>query len=126
MGRKPISENVALNVDTRRDLHEFETRLRPTSLLTGEVDAVLAPNNGPYKAEVIHRRLPWRNFEAVEFAALEWWIGSTADGSWSLSATSRRPKPSNATALCWNNPPWRHNLIQMAFGKPGAVQSAKG
>jgi transposase-like protein len=24
------------------------------------------------KAEVIHRRGPWRNFEAVEFAALEW------------------------------------------------------
>ena len=24
------------------------------------------------KAEVIHRREPWRNFEAVEFATLEW------------------------------------------------------
>ena len=28
--------------------------------------------NGLYKAEVIHRRGPWRSFEAVEFAALEW------------------------------------------------------
>jgi transposase InsO family protein len=28
--------------------------------------------NGLYKAEVIHRRRPWRNFEAVEFATLEW------------------------------------------------------
>ena len=28
--------------------------------------------NGLYKAEVIHRRGPWRNFEAVEFATLEW------------------------------------------------------
>jgi len=27
---------------------------------------------GLYKAEVIHRRGPWRNFEAVEFATLEW------------------------------------------------------
>jgi hypothetical protein len=28
--------------------------------------------NGLYKAEVIHRRGPCRNFEAVEFATLEW------------------------------------------------------
>ncbi|WP_319497786.1 IS3 family transposase [uncultured Cohaesibacter sp.] len=28
--------------------------------------------NGLYKAEVIHRRGPWRNMEAVEFATLEW------------------------------------------------------
>jgi putative transposase len=28
--------------------------------------------NGLYKAEVIHRRSPWRSFEAVEFATLEW------------------------------------------------------
>jgi transposase InsO family protein len=28
--------------------------------------------NGLYKAEVIHQRGPWRTFEAVEFATLEW------------------------------------------------------
>ena len=28
--------------------------------------------NGLYKAEVIHRHGPWRSFEAVEFATLEW------------------------------------------------------
>jgi len=28
--------------------------------------------NGLYKAELIHRRGPWRTFEAVEFATLEW------------------------------------------------------
>ena len=28
--------------------------------------------NGLYKTEVIHRRGPWRSFEAVEFATLEW------------------------------------------------------
>jgi len=27
---------------------------------------------GLFKAEVIHRRGPWRSFEAVEFATLEW------------------------------------------------------
>ena len=36
-------------------------------------DNVLAETiNGLYKAEVIHRCGPWRNFEAVEFATLEW------------------------------------------------------
>jgi len=28
--------------------------------------------NGLYKAEVIHRRGPWRSLEAVEFATLDW------------------------------------------------------
>jgi putative transposase len=28
--------------------------------------------NGLFKAEVIHRQGPWRSFEAVEFATLEW------------------------------------------------------
>ena len=28
--------------------------------------------NGLYKAEVIHRRGPWKNREAVELATLEW------------------------------------------------------
>ena len=34
--------------------------------------------NGSFKAEVIHRRGPWRNFEAVEYATLEWvdWFDS--------------------------------------------------
>jgi len=28
--------------------------------------------DGPFKAGVIHRRGPWRSFEAVEYATLEW------------------------------------------------------
>jgi putative transposase len=28
--------------------------------------------NGLYKAELIHRRGPWRSFGAVEYATLEW------------------------------------------------------
>ena len=28
--------------------------------------------NGLFKAEVVHRRGPWRSFEAVEYATLEW------------------------------------------------------
>jgi putative transposase len=34
--------------------------------------------NGLFKAEVIHRRGPWRSFDAVEYATLEWvdWFNS--------------------------------------------------
>ena len=35
-------------------------------------NAIAETINGLYKAEVIHRRGPWRSFEAVEFATLEW------------------------------------------------------
>jgi len=35
--------------------------------------------NGLYKAELIHRRAPWKTMEAVEFATLEWvsWFNNT-------------------------------------------------
>ena len=75
--------------------------------------------NGLYKAEVIHRRGPWRRSSSPLSNGS---TGSTTGGSWSPSETSLRPKPSNATTPCWNNRPWRHNLNQMASGKPGAVQ----
>ena len=35
-------------------------------------DAVQLVRTVSGKAEVIHRRGPWRSFEAVEFATLEW------------------------------------------------------
>ena len=39
----------------------------------GSYDNALAETiNGLHKAEIIHRRGPWRSFEAVEFATLEW------------------------------------------------------
>ena len=47
------------------------------SLANGSVghshaNALAEPINGLYKAEVIWRRGPWRNFEAVELATLKW------------------------------------------------------
>lgn len=35
-------------------------------------DALAETIYGLYKAKVIHRQGPWYNFEAVEFATLEW------------------------------------------------------
>ncbi|MGY4157979.1 transposase InsO family protein [Bradyrhizobium sp. USDA 4461] len=77
---------------------------------------------GLYKAEVIHRRGPWRSFEAVEFATLEWvdWFNNRR----LLEPIGNIP-PAEAEQRypCWNNPPWRHDLNQLASGKRGAVQS---
>jgi putative transposase len=35
-------------------------------------DALAETINGLYKTEVIHKRDPWRSFEAVKYATLEW------------------------------------------------------
>ena len=77
--------------------------------------------NGLYKAEVIHRRGPWRSFEAVEFATLEWvdWFNNRR--LLEPLATSRRPRPRSATTPRWTNQPWQRDSSQTASGKPGAV-----
>jgi transposase InsO family protein len=51
-----------------------EARIEPSvGSVGGSYDNALAETiNGLYKAEVIHRRGPWRSFEAVEHATLEW------------------------------------------------------
>ena len=51
-----------------------EAGIKPSVGSVGDsYDNALAETiNGLYKAEVIHRRGPWRSFEAVEFATLEW------------------------------------------------------
>ena len=52
----------------------LEAGIKPS---VGSVDdsydnALTMTINGLYKTEVIHRRGPWRSFEALEFATLEW------------------------------------------------------
>ena len=51
-----------------------EAGIEPSVGSTGDsYDNALAETiNGLYKAEVIHRRGPWRGLEGVEFATLEW------------------------------------------------------
>jgi hypothetical protein len=45
----------------------------PSAAVGDSYDNALAETiNKLYKAEVIHRRGPWRSFEEVEFATLEW------------------------------------------------------
>ena len=51
-----------------------EADIAPSVGSTGDsYDNALAETiNGLYKAELIHRRAPWKTFEAVELATLEW------------------------------------------------------
>jgi putative transposase len=82
--------------------------------------------NGLYKAEVIHRRGPWRTFEAVEYATLEWvdWFNNRR----LLEPIGHipPPRPSRDSTQPWTTYRSPHNLSQTASGKPGAVQSDAG
>ena len=51
-----------------------EAKITPSAGSVGDsYDNALAETiNGVFKAEVIHRRGPWRSFETVEYATLEW------------------------------------------------------
>ncbi len=45
---------------------------RSAASATAHDNALAETINGLYKTEVIHRCGPWRSFEAVGFATLEW------------------------------------------------------
>lgn len=95
-----------------------EAGIEPSAGSVGDsYDNALAKTiNGLYKAEVIHRRGPWRSLEAVEFATLEWvdWfnnrrllepIGNIPPAEAEANSTPRwrtRPWPRNTQA---NTPP---------------------
>ena len=79
--RKPVSERLVHHSDRGAQYLsiKYTERLAEAGLVpsVGSVgdsyDNALAETiNGLYKAEVIHRRGPWRSFEAVEYATLEW------------------------------------------------------
>ena len=80
--------------------------------------------NGLYKAEVIHRPGPWRSFEAVEFATLEWvdWFNNRR----LLEPIGNIP-PAEAEERYYallEEPDMAAYLNEMASGKPGAVHTA--
>ena len=77
---------------------------------------------GLFKTEVIRRRGPWRNMEAVEFATLEWvdWYNNRL-----LEPIGNIP-PAEAEARYYAQlevPAMRHDPSKLASGKAGAVQS---
>jgi putative transposase len=80
--RKPVSKGGLVHHSDRGSQYLsikyterlVEAGIEPSVGSVGDsYDNALAETiNGLYKAEVIHRRGPWRSFEAVEFATLEW------------------------------------------------------
>ena len=82
--------------------------------------------NGLYKAEVIWRRGPWRNFEAVEFATLKWvdWFNNKR----LLEPIGNIP-PAEAEARYYAQTAGHAMAAystEMASGNPGAVQTDQG
>ncbi len=76
--------------------------------------------NGLYKAELIHRRVPWKTRESVELATLEWvsWFNNHRLMEPLRPQKLRQTTTGNATV----RPPLRHDLNQTASTIPGAVQ----
>ena len=80
--RKPVSKGGLIHHSDRGSQYlsiKYTERLADAGIepsvgsIGDSYDNALAETiNGLYKAEVIHRRGPWRSFEAVEFATLEW------------------------------------------------------
>ena len=68
-----VQQGLAQYVSIRYTERLAEAGIEPSVGSVGDsYDNALAETiNGLYKAEVIHRRGPWRSFEAVEFATLE-------------------------------------------------------
>ena len=82
--------------------------------------------NGLFKAEVIHRRGPWRTAEAVEFATLEWvdWFNNRR--LLEPIGSIPPPRPKRVTMPKPTSAPWRRDSNQTASGKPGAVHGVSG
>ena len=80
--RKPVSGGGTVHHSDRGVQYvsiKYTERLAEAGLVSSvgsigdSYDNALAETiNGLYKAEVIHRRGPWRTLEAVEYATLEW------------------------------------------------------
>jgi transposase InsO family protein len=102
-----------------------EAGIEPSVGSTGDsYDNALAETiNGLYKAEVIHRRGPWRSADAVEWATLEWvsWFNNQRlMAPWAISRPQKLRQ--TITGNSGSQPPLPLNLNPTASAKTGAVQ----
>jgi transposase InsO family protein len=72
MLRRPVESAQYVSIRYTERLAEAGVEPSVGSVGDSYDNALAETINGLYKAEVIHRRGPWRSFEAVEFATLEW------------------------------------------------------
>ena len=72
MVRRPLESAQYVSIKYTERLAEAGIEPSVGSVGDSYDNALAETINGLYKAEVIHRRGPWRSLEAVEFATLEW------------------------------------------------------
>ena len=70
--RRPVESAQYVSIKYTERLAEAGVEPSVGSVGDSYDNALAETINGLYKAEVIHWRGPWRSFEAVEFATLEW------------------------------------------------------
>ena len=70
--RRPLESTQYLALRYTERLAEAGVEPSVGSVGDSYDNALAETINGLFKAEVIHRCGPWRSFEAVEFATLEW------------------------------------------------------
>jgi transposase InsO family protein len=70
--RRPVESAQYVSIKYTERLAEAGIEPSVGSVGDSYDNALAETINGLYKAEVIHRRGPWRSLEAVEFATLEW------------------------------------------------------
>jgi putative transposase len=80
--------------------------------------------NGLYKAELIHRRAPWKTIEASSWLRSNGFHGSTINACLDLSAIFRRPRLKKTTTdYAVPSKPRRHDYLnQTASTEPGAIR----
>ncbi len=72
MLRRPVESAQYLSIRYTERLAEAGIEPSVGSVGDSYDNALAETINGLFKAEVIHRRGPWRSFDAVEYATLEW------------------------------------------------------
>ena len=70
--RQPVESAQYLSIKYTERLADAGIEPSVGSVGDSYDNALAETINGLFKAEVIHRRGPWRSFEAVEYATLEW------------------------------------------------------
>ena len=125
--RRPLESTQYVSIRYTERLAEAGIEPSVGSVGDSYDNALAETINGLFKAEVIHRGGPWRSFEAVEFATLEWvaWfnhrrllepIGNVPPAE----AEARYYAQAKVQALRCK--PWPPDPNQIASRKPGAVQ----
>ena len=70
--RRPVETTQYLSIKYTERLAEAGIEPSVGSVGDSYDNALAETINGLFKAEVIHRRGPWRSFEAMEYATLAW------------------------------------------------------